>query len=140
MSKDNTNVYENQRVMWNKMSSEEIQTNYTNKLEDKLCNVEYMLTTCEENSTTKNANLQIDGIVNTLAKTLKDVSKPLIRKPFNKCLKPYWNKVLSDLARKKKSLWKSWVDNGRQRGEDDNVVKWKEEKREFRQQQRIAEK
>jgi len=59
---------------------------------------------------------------------------------YNKSLKPYWTKMLTELSQNQKTAWHQWVDQGRPR--DETNIAWqnyKRAKKQFRASQREAE-
>ena len=63
----------------------------------------------------------------------------LPKSQFNEKLKPYWNSQLSQLSKRTKEAMWEWRSHGRPRGDHPSNVKYKEAKREYRREKRLAE-
>lgn len=80
---------------------------------------------------------QVDTHVESLIGMIIQCTNNLPHTRTNKHAKTYWNKQLTKLAKDKKVAWKSWVQHGRNR-DDDNIhwTTYRAAKKTFRQSQR----
>ena len=126
-------------VAWHKMSAEQTQMLYTERL-DVLLNETLNQSGVNINSllannkfTGLNPQVWYEMIVNSIAK----VSAGLPSTQFNQKLKPYWSKSLKDLGKGKKDAFKAWVLGGRPRFAGNLLWEnYKSAKRQFRKEQR----
>ena len=108
------------------MSSEDILLKYTNPLDANLQNIVRRL----EN--TKPGKHDLDDILETIVRCIKEAEKSVPRVKYKQHIKPYWNEHLSVLKRNKISSYRLWCSVGRPRDAlDEAYIRYKQDKKIF---------
>ncbi len=125
-------------IKWEAIPLEEIHCKYTLQLQTALQPVHDKLKKIEQAGILKNPNV-IDNILNEMIECMKRASDYLPKRKYNKALKPYWSRTLSELNNAVKTLRNGWIQNGKHRNDNRHFLEYKEAKRKFRKAQKIAE-
>ena len=124
------------QIAWHKIPLEEVHVKYTNTLEEDLHVLlsEMGIGTPDGNS---DSHVSCNNVIDKFIDCMKNASKNLPHTQFDKNLKPYWDKSLSELNKRKKTIRWEWISAGRPRVKGNPIwERYKESKREFRREQR----
>ena len=121
-------VLKTPKVAWHKLTVNQIKSNYTDPLEEKL---KILIREIEqvkpyERDTVTNG---IDSMVEGLTRAIKEISEKLPQCKFNNKLKPYLNDTLERLFKSNQKAWHKWIEAGRPRGNDPIFIEYKSVKK-----------
>ena len=101
-------------VAWYKMNASEICEMYTDKVESALTHV----VTTSSRYLDKLGIKGVEILIDLLKNVMLECSKCLPKKGFNKAVKPYWTKDLSELSKPNKQILRIWKMAGCPRDEN----------------------
>ena len=141
------NACATQRVAWHRMTDHDIETSYALPLDELSIDTMDMYGYNEESLDNGHVHPDInprvlDEIVDEFTNNMVTVSQRLPRAKYNKLLKPYWDRNLTELNRNKRDARTQWVNSGKVHNPQcEKYVAYKNKKTEFRrlQRQRIYE-
>ena len=133
------------KTAWHRATASDIALLYTQPLEEKIevllndFNIEGETTVCW-NGFERYQNIDIESVIRKLSQIMLDQSDLLPKSKYKKCLKPYWNKTLTDLNNARKVAVKNYINAGKpdDPGNELNIA-YRNAKREFRAERRRAE-
>ncbi len=123
------------KVAWHKMTVYERERLYSEVVDNKLMNSELLTKLEYDNRDTREC---ITKAFHELENVMKSASKNLPSIKYNRHLKPYWHRGLTESTSKKKQAWHRWADAGKPRNDHPTWIEYKEAKRVFRRIQRQA--
>ena len=123
------------KVAWHKMSKLEIECKYSVVVDAMLSDSELLT---DPDCGAGDIRDAITKHVQLLENVFKEVSMNLPTVKFNKHLKPYWHKGLSQSVARKRAAWQKWVNAGKHRDNSPMWVEYKAAKKQFRMEQRRA--
>ena len=135
---------EREQVAWHKASPEDIQYLYTQPLEAALSpifwshgiNPRHVLQ--DPSCTADSLQVNLDEFVVKVTDAIHKAGKNLPQIKYNKFLKPYWDRELTQLSKESKAARWAWKNAGRPTDIDNPIlIAYKSAKREFRRNQRM---
>ena len=126
-------------ISWSKLDHCQIAESYTCKVNHNLNKLVKDIESKLQSSDKCNAK-DVDQILKVMINSMQEASCELPRKTFNKHLKPYWNANLNVLSKENKQAWWNWVNAGRPRYVNNQVLKrYKACKKAFKHAQKQAQ-
>ena len=129
------------RVAWKKLSKEQIQDLYTEPLCQIMDGMDGKVSELEDKIHDTDIAVElIDKLIVDIVDAIKKITEKLPHIQYNKKLKPYWSKWLTELCKNKKRVWYKWMIEGKPRDDHPDYVEYKAVKKEFQSEVNKAKK
>lgn len=127
-------------VTWDRVTKEDIKLLYTDPLDIEISQLVADSGICTQSTDIgdyQDSIVDIPNLVELITNQILNMEKSLPMKHFKKSLKPYWDNSLSSLNKEKKNTYKSWVEGGRPKDQENPLFRaYKNAKQTFRREQR----
>ena len=133
-----TNNRRVQKLMWHKITDDDIRQGYTQQVESLMADI---LTSYTYRGSVLDPEVDLDTYIEHVVKALISAARDtiLVSKP-SVGTKPFWTPQLTQLSRHEKAVWRRWVAAGRPRDHGNELwTQYKTAKRDFRRSMRQSE-